>query len=197
MKFITTLLIYLLVSTTLTLAQSIDRFSLQTGYLYSNSTLTRTNPVLPIGLPNFDPKPGFYIGLTYEHQLSTLLISGLELTYQQKGFIGRTPYISPELISTYRYLGLTPMIGLMPIWNLRFSIGPQLNLLVNKSMSDKADRKLEFGLLGRVSYQYNRVGLIASHFKGLTAYYKSDIYYLMNQNWQLGVFYQLNKNKSY
>jgi hypothetical protein len=202
MKSITTLLIYILVSNTFMLAQSINRLSIQAGYLYSTSTLTRTSTVL-IGLPNFDPKRGFYVGLTYDHQLSALLTSGLELTYQQKGYISRIPYVNSESINTYRYLGLTPMVGIRPIDNLRFLIGPQLNLLINKSPSGSkfqrstdTNRKFEFGLVGCVSYQYNRVGLKASYFKGLTAYFKTDYYYLTNQNWQLGLFYQLNKNKS-
>lgn len=205
MKSITILLISTLISNIPTLSQSINRFSIQTGYLYSTSTLTRTSPVL-IGLPNFDPKPGFYVGLTYEHRLSTLLTTELEFTYQQKGYIVRMPYLNSESINTYRYLGVTPMIGIRPIRNLRFLIGPQLNLLVNKSTSGletqplldtDRNRKLEFGLLGHVSYELNRVGLVVSYFKGLTAYYKPDFYHLTNQNWQLGLFYQLNKKGSY
>jgi hypothetical protein len=96
------------------------------------------------------------------------------------------------------------MAGVRLINNLRFLIGPQLNLLVNKSTNGletqpltNASRRLEFGLVGRVSYQYNRVGLTASYFKGLTTYFKTDFYNLTNQNWQLGLYYQLNKNKPY
>lgn len=197
MKPIITLLVYVLVSNAPTLAQSINRLNIQAGYLYSTSTLTPTT-YYTIGLPDINSKPSYYIGLTYEHQLSTLLTSGLELTYQQKG------YIILESINTYRYLGLTPMAGIIPIRNLRFLIGPQLNLLVNKSVNGlknqpliNGSRRLEFGMAGRVSYQHNRVGLTASYFKGLTTYFKTDFYNLTNQNWQLGLFYQLNKNKSY
>ena len=205
MKSITILLISTLIGNISALSQSIDRFSIQTGYLYSTSTLTRTSAVL-IGLPNFDPKPGFYVGLTYEHQLSILLTTELGFTYQQKGYIARRPFVDQESINTYRYLGVTPMIGIRPIRNLRFSIGPQLNLLVNKSTSGletqplldtDRNRKLEFGLSGRISYELNRVGLVASYFKGLTAYYKPDFYHLTDQSWQLGLSYQLNKKRSY
>ena len=202
MKPIITLLICVLVSSTPTLAQSIKKLSIQAGYLYSTSTLTPTT-YYAIGLPYINPKPGYYIGLTYERQLSTLLTSRLELTYQHKGYIGENPYIS-ESINTYRYLGLTPMAGIRPIKNLRFLIGPQLNLLVHKSSNGletqpliDGGRWLEFGLVSRVSYQYSRVGLTASYFKGLTNYFKIDFYNLTNQNWQLGLFYQLNKHKSY
>jgi hypothetical protein len=202
MKSITTLLICVLVSNTPTLAQSINRFGIQAGYLYSTSSLTPTT-TYAIGLPTINPKPGYYIGLTYEHQLSTLLTGGLELTYQQKGYIGQIPYIS-ESINTYRYLGLAPMASVRLVKNLHFLIGPQLNLLVNKSTNGletqpltNVSRQLEFGLVGRVKYQYNRVGLTASYFKGLTTYFKTDFYKLTNQNWQLGLYYQLNKNKLY
>jgi hypothetical protein len=171
--------------------------------LYSTSTLTPTT-TYAIGLPDFDPKPGFYVGLTYEHQLSTLLTTELEFTYQQKGYIIRVPYVNSESINTYRYLGITPMLGIRLIKNLRFLLGPQVNLLVNKStrgletqpLTD-ANCRLEVGLVGRVSYQFNRVGLTAGYFKGLKAYYKPDFYHLTNQNWQLGLFYQLNKKGSY
>ncbi|AUD04167.1 outer membrane beta-barrel protein [Spirosoma pollinicola] len=200
MKSIASFLISVWISTMPALAQSINRFSFQAGYLYATSKLTRTSTAL-FGLPDFDPKPGFYMGLTYEHQISTLITSQLELTYQQKGSINRTSPLSPEFINTYSYLSLTPMVGVKPVKNLHFLIGPQLNLLVNKLTrgSDTqvlfdANRRLEFGLMGRASYQFNRVGLTASYFKGLTAYYKRDYYYyLMNQNWQVGLAYQLNK----
>jgi hypothetical protein len=203
MKSIAILFISVLVGNLPALAQSANRFSIQAGYLYSTSTFTQTT-TFAIGLPNFDPKPGFYAGLTYEHQLSTLLTSGLELTYQQKGYISRIPYVNPASINTYRYLGITPMLGIRLIKNLRILLGPEVNLLVNKStrgletqpLTD-ANRRLEVGLVGRASYQFNRVGLTAGYFKGLTAYYKPDFYYLTNQNWQLGLFYQLNKNRSY
>ena len=201
MKAIIILLICVLVSNTPTLAQPINRLNIQAGHLYSTSTLTPTT-YYAIGLPNINPKSGYYIGLTYEHQFSTLLSGGLELTYQQKGYISQIPYIS-ESINTHRYLGLTPMVGIRPIQNLRFLIGPQLNLLVNKSTNgvdiqllSNGSRRLEFGLAGRVSYQYNRVGLTASYFRGLTTYFKTDFYNLTNQNWQLGLFYQLNENKT-
>jgi hypothetical protein len=203
MKSITILLISTLISNIPALSQSINRFSIQTGYLYSTSTLTPTT-TYAIGLPDFDPKPGFYVGLTYEHQLSTLLTTELEFTYQQKGYIIRVPYVNSESINTYRYLGITPMLGIRLIKNLRFLLGPQVNLLVNKStrgletkpLTD-ANCRLEVGLMGRVSYQFSRVGLTAGYFKGLKAYYKPDFYYLTNQNWQLGLFYQLNKKGSY
>lgn len=201
MKSVTTLLICVLVSSNSILAQSINRFDVQVGYLYSTSTLTPTT-TYAIELPNINSKPGYYIGLTYEHQLSTLLTGGLGLTYQQKGYIGQIPYIS-ESVNAYRYLGIAPMAGVRLIKNFRFLIGPQLNLLVNKSTNGletqpltNVSRRLEFGLVGRVSYQYNRVGLTASYFKGLTTYFKTDFYNLTNQNWQLGLYYQLNKNKS-
>lgn len=204
MKSVTTLLISVLISNTPVLSQSTDRFSIQVGYLHSASTLTWTSSVL-IAPPNFDPKPGFYVGLTHEHQLSSLLNSQLELTYQQKGYIGRISYVDQESINTYRYLGITPMVGVRLIRNFRFLIGPQLNLLVNKSTSGSEtqpllatdrNRRLELGLLGRLSYQFNRVGLTTSYFKGLTAYY-IDSYYLTSQNWQLGLSYQLTKKRSY
>lgn len=203
MKPIITLLICVLIGNIPSLAQSINRLSAQAGYLYSTHTLTPTTYLID-GLPDSDFKPGFYVGLTYEHQLSTLLTSGLNLSYQQKGDIGGSAYIKPRTINTYHYLGVTPMIGIRPIQNLRFLIGPQLNFLVNKSTSNlrtyrliNVNHTLEFGLLGRISYELNRVGLSASYFKGLTAYYTTDSYYSTNQTWQLGLFYQLNKNKSH
>ena len=206
MKSIASLLISVLLGATLTLAQSINQFSCQAGYLSATSKPTRTSTAL-FGLPDFEPKPGFYVGLTYQHHLSTLLTSQLQLTFQQKGYTNpTTPGPGhPAFINTYCYLSLTPMVGVKPSKHLHFSLGPQLNLLVNKLTRGSgvqpefdANRRLEFGLMGHARYQVNRVGLTASYFKGLTAYYKLDhYYYLMNQNWQIGLAYQLSKKETY
>ena len=203
MKAIATLLVTVFISNAPILAQSISRFSLQAGYLYSVSTLIRTSPVL-ISLPDVVAKPGFYAGITYDHQNSTGFTTQLELTYQQKGHINPVTYTNPTSTTTYRYVSITPMAGLRLIKNLRFLVGPQLNLLINRSISGlealpltRADHRLEFGVVARASYQVNRVGLRASYFKGLTAYYQPDFYYLTNQNWQLGLFYQLHKGERY
>jgi hypothetical protein len=192
MKLITTVFIGVSLSVTSALAQSTHRFHIQGGYLYATSALIRTSNAL-IGLPEVTPKPGFYVGLTYQHQLSTRLTGALELTYQHKGYVGRSPSFTST--NPYAYLGLTPMLGIKVVRNLRLSAGPQGNVLVNRTASGNERKKVEFGLLGRVSYQLNRVGLSAGYFRGLTAYEKTDFHYLTNQNWQLGLFYQLNRNK--
>lgn len=199
MKSIAILCISVLMGNLGVLAQPANRFSIQAGYLYSTSALTRTSTVL-IGLSNFDPKPGFYAGLTYEHQVSTWLTSQVEFRYQQKGYVSRLPFVDQAWANTYRYLGIAPMIGVKLVKNLRLLIGPQVNVLVNKSVSGletqsqtDANRRFELGLMGRASYQFNRVGLTAGYFNGLTAYSKTDVYYLTNQNWQAGLLYQLTK----
>lgn len=199
MKSITILFISALISNLPALSQSVNRFSIQAGYLYSTSTLTQTT-TYAIGLPNFEPKPGFYAGIAYEHLVSPLLTSQIELIYQQKGHVRWIPFVDQTSTNTYRYFGITPMVGIRTLKNLRFLIGPQVNWLINKSITGletqlmkAVNRRFEFGLMGRGSYQFHRVGLSVSYFKGLTAYYKPDFFYLTNQNWQLGLLYQINK----
>lgn len=179
--------------------QSTDRLTVQAGYLQSVSRLQPTSSVL-IGYPDIVAKPGFYLGLTYEHALSSLVTIEFDLSYQQKGHISQLPYITPASINTYRYMGLTPMIGIRPLANACFLLGPQVNLLLSRSTKGletqplfDANRKVEFGLAGRIQYQFNRVGLSLSYINGLTAYYKPDNYQLTNRNWQVSLFYQLNK----
>lgn len=179
--------------------QSTDRFAVQAGCLQSVSRLRPISPVL-IGYPDVVAKPGFYVGFTYEHALSSLITGEFDLSYQQKGHISQLPYITPASINTYRYIGLTPMIGIRPLANVCFLLGPQINLLLSRSTKGletqplfDANRKVEFGLAGRVQYQFDRVGLSLSYVKGLTAYYKPENYQLTNQNWQVGLYYQLSK----
>ncbi len=192
MRFFSILLISALLDNLPVLAQKVNRFNIQAGYLYSTSALTRTSTAL-IGIPEPEPKPGFYGGLTYEHQVSTFFTGQLELTYQQKGHIDEG-FPDEKFNRTYRYLGITPMIGVMPIKNLRFLVGPGLNLLLNGFVNGVAEtRLLEFGPMVRSSYQFHRISLTVGYFKGLTAYLKSNHHYLTNQNWQMGLLYQLSK----
>ncbi|MBC3795391.1 outer membrane beta-barrel protein [Spirosoma utsteinense] len=199
MKSIAFLLISMLLGNLSARSQSVSQFSIQAGYLYSTPTFTRTTYYL-IGLPDFEPKPGFYAGISYEHSLSPLVTSQIEFTYQQKGHTVKNAFPDEKFGNAFRYLSITPMVGITPIKNLRFLIGPQINWLIDRSIngaetsqSKSANRRFEFGLMGRGSYQFYRVGLSVSYFEGLTAYYKSNFFYLTNQNWQLGLHYQLDK----
>lgn len=174
-------------------AQSINRLTAQAVYLYSLTHLTSTTYSL-IGLPEVKLKPGFYAGIAYTHQWKNRLIGGFEVGYQNKGFAQRD-YINDRNISiTYHYLSITPLIGISPLKGFDVLVGPQLNVLLSKSVRvGDNDKPVEFGLAGKLRYQYHRFGLTAGYFKNLTVFYRSGDYYLINQNWQVGLQYQLNR----
>ncbi|SOD88909.1 PorT family protein [Spirosoma fluviale] len=175
-------------------AQKENSFTIRAGYLHSSTHVEIANSLL-IGIALVKAKPGFYIGLAYEHLLSTLLTSQIELNFQQKGqrlgnYAGDMP-----INLNYNYIGLTPTIGIQPMSNLSFWVGPEVNLLVGKSSSWPHSNSIEVGLVGRVRYQFRRMGITGGYFKGLTVHDRSTTktYAFTNRNWQVGLSYLISK----
>ncbi|GAB4006678.1 hypothetical protein GCM10028808_09060 [Spirosoma migulaei] len=176
-----------------TSAQSKNQFNIGAGYSYSNTIVGIENTAL-IGLTPIKAKPGFYVSLAYEHQLSRLFTTQTELNLQQKGHRYENP-IEQQLVPVrYTYIGIRPTIGAKPVKKLSLLIGPKLNWLISKSASWSNSKPIEIGLTGRGRYQFSRVGITGGYFRALTFYdlSGSGTYSLTNQNWQVGLFYQLS-----
>ncbi|WP_461108779.1 hypothetical protein [Spirosoma koreense] len=168
-------------------AQSKNHVNLGAGYIHSATIVAIENPLL-IGVIPPEPKAGFYVSLAYEHQLSDRWTSQVEMHFQQKGF--QTQNLERKTVTIpYNYLGISPTVGFSPINPLTLFIGPELNILLNRSEGKPA----EFGLTGRARYQFNRIGITGGYFRALTMYQltSSGTYSFTNQNWQIGLSYQL------
>ena len=73
--------IYLLSITYLGKAQTLDSFfAFRAGYLYSNAQI-KEQPGSLLIKPDFDDKPGYYIGGFYHKKLSNLLVSRTEINF--------------------------------------------------------------------------------------------------------------------
>lgn len=188
------LLVLILLSCSPLWAQKANLFSVRAGYLESSTIVDITNTLL-IGLAPLKTKPGFYVGFAYEHPLSTWFTSQIELNFQQKGHQFRGFPKEADMRSRYNYIGVTPMIGIKLIQKLCFLIGPELNLLISKSATWPDSKHAELGLVGRGRYQINRVGITGGYFRGLTVFDRSPThtYSFTNQNWQVGLVYQVSK----
>lgn len=175
-------------------AQKANLFGTRAGYLQSSTIIDITNP-LTIGIGPVETKPGFYVGLAYEHSLSNLLTSQIEINFQQKGQLYQNFPREANQRNTYNYVGITPTIGVRLIKQLTFSIGPEMNILVGKSTIWSKSRLIELGVVGRGRYQFNRVGITGGYFRGLTVYDQSptNTYAFTNQNWHVGLLYLLRK----
>ncbi len=175
-------------------AQKANLFNIRAGYLQSNTIVDITNTI-KVGIVPLEEKPGFYAGLAYEHLLSALLTSQIEINFQQKGYRSQDILWGYDTRNNYNYIGITPTVGIRLIKNLSFSVGPEVNLLVSKSTTSLNSKLVELGLVGRGRYQIDRIGITGGYFRGLTFYDRSytKTYSFRNQNWQLGLFYQLSK----
>ena len=174
--------------------QKANLFNVRAGYLQSSTIVDVTNPLL-IGLEPIKTSPGFYIGLAYEQPLSTLFTSQVEMNFQQKGHLHQSFSKEGSHRNTYNYIGITPTVGIQLIRKLTFSVGPEMNLLINESTAWSNSRIIELGVVGRGRYQFSRVGITGGYFRGLTVYDQSptDTYAFTNHNWQVGLTYTLNK----
>ncbi|QDK81535.1 PorT family protein [Spirosoma sp. KCTC 42546] len=174
-------------------AQSKNRFNIGAGYSYSNTIIAIENTLL-IGIAPIKPKPGFYVSLAYEHQLSGLFTTQLELNLQQKGHRYESSVEQRLVPVRYTYIGINPTIGVKPVKKLSFLIGPEVNLLISKSTSWSNSKPIEIGLTGRGRYQFSRIGITGGYFRAITFYdlTSTGTYSFTNQNWQVGLTYQLS-----
>lgn len=172
--------------------QSKDRLNVGAGYSYSDAIVGIENTLL-IGIAPIKPKSGFYVSLAYEHQLTGLFTTQIELTLQQKGYRYES-FVEQQLVPVrYTYIGINPTIGIKPVKKLSFLIGPEVNLLISESSSLSKSKPIEIGLTSRGRYQFSRVGVTGGYFKALTFYElsRTGTYSFTNQNWQVGLTYQL------
>lgn len=163
--------------------------ALHAGINYSMTTVHQENPIVLQGLKS---KIGYYIGGLYYHDLSSILTSRVDLSYQLKGTVATNPIGRPSIDADYHYISLTPSIGVKPFKRLTLLIGPQVNWLVAKHNVLGKGKIIELGVVGQLSYQLSLIHIEIGYFGGLTTYDRIDLINasFYNQNWQTGVSYR-------
>lgn len=174
-------------------AQSKSSFGVSAGYLYSTTRVNTTSSTLR--LEGIDAKGGYYAGLMYRYSFSNRWLGRLDVDYQNKGQVTRNQNGILVRNNTYGYLGITPTIGINAFKNVFVLVGPEVNVLLGKNTKWDNAQPVEVGVVGKGTYQLNRVLLNVGYFRGLTSYDRTSIvlssFDFLNQNWQIGLTYLL------
>ena len=148
-------------------------WGIKAGYLYSDTQLkaNRNNFVL-LGIR---PSNGYYIGGYYQRLEGKKLRTRFDFSYQIKGHSIHGS--SGEVVNNqYHYLGVTPTIGYLIFKNTCIYIGPEANLLIAKNTTWKETTFFETGIIGRIGYEYKKIGINLAYFRGISKYQTYQTY---------------------
>ncbi len=175
-------------------SQNLKSYGIRAGYLHSFTQVKKTGSN-PLGIVGITSAPGFYLGGYFRKETSGAFLWQLEMNYQNKGQFSNDIPGSERIKNTYHYLGLTPTLGVKLNRRLSATVGPEVNLLVGEKSTWTESSAVEAGIIGRLLYQWSRLGIQAGYFRAINKYdarsFSSFGFDFINSNVQVGLVYDL------
>ena len=172
-----------------------SKFGIQGGVLYSSTVIKHSPPVNNWSFIVVEPQPGYYLNVFRRKPLSDTWFSQLEVSFQQKGQNYKRPNDPQVTNRRYGYIGFSPNVGAQLATRVQVLVGAEINYLIRQKAVYEDPSLIEYGLHGRLAYQWQHVGFHVEYFSALNKYDKLDVFGIetsfINQNWKLGLIYNL------
>lgn len=187
------ILILLVLVATIAQAQTVYKtsyYAIRVGFLNASTELSSSSTAQRLG--GIAPLNSYYVGALYQRDN---VLPGLsyraEVTYQRKGieYQNFDGYVVTR--QKFHYVGLTPLIGIMPVNGLGLFVGPEINISIGQSAWTTTAVPIEYGIASRLSYRYRWIGAEVGYFSGLNEFTSLELgarFGFKNRTWQAGLF---------